>query len=152
MDEARNKALVGWEWIQRDRVAAIVQVRHLDRVRLAVIERHQKTDIFANALPRRFLHGSLAVGYALGTALLAMIAWQAWIRTTGAWNASNLISATVPWPTWPSYFMVVIGAVLVTLRCGLRALSHAASAVTGRELADMPPPPLTTSSESEHGV
>ncbi|SHL94476.1 TRAP-type C4-dicarboxylate transport system, small permease component [Paracoccus solventivorans] len=113
---------------------------------------HIAIDIFANALPRRFLHGSLAVGYALGTALLAMIAWQAWIRTTGAWNASNLISATVPWPTWPSYFMVVIGAVLVTLRCGLRALSHAASAVTGRELADMPPPPLTTSSESEHGV
>lgn len=113
---------------------------------------HIAIDIFTPKLPRRFVHVSLAVGYALSAVLLAMIVVQAWHRTSAAWNANNLISATVPWPTWPSYFMVVVGAALITLRAALRSFTHAASFVTGRELADLPPPPLTTPSESEHGV
>lgn len=113
---------------------------------------HIAIDIFAPKLPRRLVHISLAVGYGLSALLLAMIAWQAWHRTSAAWNANNLISATVPWPTWPSYFMVVVGAALVTVRTALRTLTHAASFVTGQELADLPPPPITAPHESEHGV
>jgi len=112
---------------------------------------HISIDIFAHSLPRRFTHISLAVGYALSAALLAMIAWQAWYRTAGAFTANNLISATVPWPTWPSYFMLCVGAALITLRCAMRSVAHAASFVTGREIANMPPPPNTSSSETEHG-
>lgn len=112
---------------------------------------HISIDIFAHALPRRFTHASLALGFGLSTALLAMIAWQAWYRTAAAFSANNLISATVPWPTWPSYFMLCAGSVLISLRCGLRTVAHAASFVTGREIANMPPPPHTAPSETEHG-
>jgi len=111
---------------------------------------HISIDIFAHSLPRRFLHISLAVGYGLSTALLAMIAWQAWYRTDAAFSANNLISATVPWPTWPSYFMLCVGSLLITLRCGLRTFAHAASFVTGREIANMPQPPNTGASGTEH--
>lgn len=113
---------------------------------------HIAIDIFAHALPRRLVHISLSVGYGLSTVLLAMIAWQAWYRTGVAFEASNLISATVPWPTWPSYFMVFLGSALITVRSGLRTVAHAASFITGREIANVPPPPITASSESEHGV
>lgn len=113
---------------------------------------HIAIDIFSPTLPRKLLHISLAVGYGLSALLLAMIAWQAWYRASAAWNANNLISVTVPWPTWPSYFMVVVGSALITLRCVLRTLTHAASFVTGRELADLPTLPITAVSESEHGV
>lgn len=113
---------------------------------------HIAIDIFAHRMPRWFLHLSLAVGYGLSTLILMMIVWQAWDRTADAWAANNLISATVPWPTWPSYALVVIGAALTTLRCLLRTWAHAASMVTGRELADLPPPPETTLGETEHGV
>lgn len=113
---------------------------------------HITIDIFAHWLPRRLVHVSLAVGYGLSALLMAIIAWQAWQRTNGAWNANNLVSVTVPWPTWPSYFMVAVGGALITLRCGLRAATHAASFLTGRELADLPPPPVTAPSESEYGV
>lgn len=113
---------------------------------------HIAIDIFSPRLPRRLVHVSLAVGYGASALLLAMIAWQAWYRTSVAWNANNLISASVPWPTWPSYFMVVVGSALMTLRCVLRTVTHAVSFVTGRELADLPPPPITVSSEAEHGV
>lgn len=113
---------------------------------------HIAIDIFSPQLPRRFVHASLAVGYGVSALLLAVIAMQAWHRTSAAWNANNLISATVPWPTWPSYFMVVVGSALIALRCVMRTVTHAASFVTGRELADLPPPPITTATESEHGV
>ena len=113
---------------------------------------HIAIDIFSPRLPRPLVHVSLAVGYGASALLLAMIAWQAWYRTSAAWNANNLISATVPWPTWPSYFMVVVGSALMTLRCVLRTVTHAVSFVTGRELADLPPPPIIVSSEAEHGV
>lgn len=111
---------------------------------------HIAIDIFTPQLPRWFLHASLGIGYAVSALLLAMIAWQAWYRTTAAWNANNLISATVPWPTWPSYLMAVIGTALMTLRCTLRAITHGGSFVTGRELADLPPEPITTPAEPEH--
>lgn len=113
---------------------------------------HIAIDIFAHRLPRRFLHLSLAVGYGLSALILMMIVWQAWDRTAAAWAANNLISTTVPWPTWPSYALVVVGAALMTLRCLLRTATHAASLVTGRELADLPPLPETTLGETEHGV
>lgn len=112
---------------------------------------HIAVDIFSPRLPRRFVHTALTIGYGAAALLLAMITWQAWHRTSAAWNANNLISATVPWPTWPSYFMVVVGSALITLRCLLRAVTHAASVVTGRELADLPAPPMIAPSELEHG-
>lgn len=81
-----------------------------------------------------------------------MIAWQGWYRTTAAFSANNLISATIPWPTWPSYFLVVVGSALLTLRLVLRSGAHLASFVTGHELAEMPPPPITASREAEDGA
>lgn len=110
---------------------------------------HIAIDIFVHALPRFLIHFSLALGYALSAALMMMIAWQAWYRTVSAFEANHLISATVSWPTWPSYLLVVIGAILITLRCGLRSATHAASLVTGRELANMPPPPTTAVNDAE---
>lgn len=113
---------------------------------------HIAIDIFAPRLPRRFVHVSLAIGYGVSTLLMVLIAFQGWDRMLAAWNANNLISATVPWPTWPSYLMVFLGSGLMALRCALRSFAHAASFVTGQELADLPPPPITAQSESEHGV
>lgn len=112
---------------------------------------HISIDFFAHSLPRRFTHASLALGYGLSTAVLAMIVWQAWYRTDAAFSANSLIRSTVPWPTWPSYFMLCVGSALITLRCGLRTVAHAASFVTGREIADMPPPPNTALSGTERG-
>jgi len=113
---------------------------------------HIAIDVFIHALPKRFIHLSLAVGFALSAVLLAMIAYQGWYRTVSAYTAHNLISVTMPWPTWPSYFLIVVGSVLMTLRLALRAVAHAASCITGREIADMPPPPITAPTESEHGT
>ena len=112
---------------------------------------HIAIDIFAHAIPRRFEHLSLFLGYAISAVLMAMIAWQGWLRFDAAYTGNNLISATVPWPTWPSYLMVSAGAALMSLRCVLRTVGHAASLVTGHELADMPLPPVLAATDGEHG-
>lgn len=112
---------------------------------------HIAIDIFAHMLPRWLRHLSLLAGYAIAVVLMAMIAWQAWIRLDAAYAGKNLISATVPWPTWPTYFLVVIGSAVMALRCTLRALGHAASLATGRELADVPLPPMLAANDGEHG-
>lgn len=46
--------------------------------------------------------------------------------------------------------MVAIGSAFFTLRCLHRTVMHMASMLTGRELADMPPPPETAAIDGEH--
>lgn len=111
---------------------------------------HIAIDIFNPRLPRWFMHLGLAVGYAFSALLVALIAWQGWLRFEGSYAAGDQISATVPWPTWPAYLMVAIGSAFFTLRCLHRTVMHIASMLTGRELADMPPPPETAAIDGEH--
>ncbi|MEH6507556.1 MAG: TRAP transporter small permease [Sulfitobacter litoralis] len=113
---------------------------------------HIAIDVFAHKLPRRFEHMSLTIGYAASTVILLMIAWQGWYRCQSAFADNNMISTTVPWPTWPSYFMVAVGSAIMSLRCIVRSFGHAASFVTGRDLADLPPPPVTAVDHEEAGL
>lgn len=104
---------------------------------------HIAIDVFAHRIPRRFEHLSMAIGYGVSVVLLLMIAWQGWIRLQSAYAANNMISTTVPWPTWPSYFMLALGSALMALRTLVRSIGHVAALVSGREIADIPPRPVT---------
>ncbi|HEU4987769.1 MAG TPA: TRAP transporter small permease [Rhizobiaceae bacterium] len=104
---------------------------------------HIAIDIFQHSLPQRVRHVSMAIGYLLSTVILALITWQAWIRLQTAYLGDDRIAAAIPWPTWISYFIVTLGGAVVTLRCLYRTIGHAASAATGRELVETPPPPET---------
>ncbi|SIS96964.1 TRAP transporter small permease [Paracoccus saliphilus] len=101
---------------------------------------HIAIDMFLYRLPHRFMHASQGLGYLLATVILLIIALQAGDRLASAWKGGDLIGATVPWPTWPSYLMVVIGAGVITLRCLVRGLQHLLSCWSGRQLADLPQP------------
>lgn len=106
---------------------------------------HVAIDIFQPLIPHRLKHLLLGVGYAAATVVLTLIAWQAWIRVASAWSADDRLSASLPWPTWPSYLFVVVGTVVILLRALVRVVGHLASAATGRELVATPPPPETSS-------
>ncbi len=94
---------------------------------------HIAIDMFTHKLPRPMLHISLGVGYALAVIILTIIALQAGHRMIAAWRGGDLISASVSWPTWPSYFLAFIGTALIALRCLIRAALHFGSCVTGRD-------------------
>lgn len=108
---------------------------------------HIAIDIFRPRLPRSLTHLGMAVGYAASTVLLLLIAWQGWGRLQTSWLNSEMISMTVPWPTWPTYLLLCLGCLVMTLRCLVRTVAHAGSLLTGRELASLPP----TASEHEVG-
>lgn len=110
---------------------------------------HIAIDIFQSMIPHRLRHALLGLGYLAASAVLALVAWQAWVRLEAAWLAGDRLGSALAWPTWPSYLLVAAGAAVVTLRTLLRTFGHAASALTGRELVEMPPPPSAAPEEGE---
>ncbi|MEW5423552.1 TRAP transporter small permease [Amorphus sp. 3PC139-8] len=106
---------------------------------------HVAIDLFQPLIPHRTRHLLLALGYAAATVVLALIAWQAWLRLESAWAADSRLSTTMPWPTWPTYAIVVVGTGLVMLRSILRVFGHLASCISGHDLVELPPPPVTSS-------
>lgn len=111
---------------------------------------HIAIDIFQHRLPHRLRHLSLALGYGLSTIVMALIAWQAWLRFKTAWLHDDRIAAIIPWPTWIAYAIVATGCAVMTLRCLYRTFGHTASGLTGRNLVEVPPPPVTEIPAREH--
>ncbi|MEI4484890.1 TRAP transporter small permease [Frigidibacter sp. MR17.14] len=112
---------------------------------------HIAIDIFAPAFNRRIEHLGLGIGYGASAVLIAVIAWQGWHRLVQAQASGDLISATVPWPTWPTYALLALGSAAMALRCALRTLGHLGSAVAGRDLVGLPPRAETGEHAGEHG-
>ncbi|MBV1897284.1 MAG: TRAP transporter small permease [Rhodobacteraceae bacterium] len=105
---------------------------------------HISIDLFQHMIPHRLRHALLSVGYLFSTVIVAMIGWQAWLRFMIAYSADDRIAAVVPWPTWIAYSIVTLGSLVLALRCAYRMVGHAASAATGKEMVEMPPPPDST--------
>lgn len=112
---------------------------------------HIALDVAQPLLPRFIRHLGLFLGYGISTPFIGLIAWLALEQATSAWVGDDRIAATVPWPTWPAYALVAIGSAALTLRILWRALGHAASLATGRELADEPPASIISEHAGEHG-
>lgn len=104
---------------------------------------HIAIDIFQHQIPHRPRHLSMTIGYLLSSIVMALIGWQAWLRLKTAYINDDRIAAVIPWPTWIGYFIVTAGCVVMTLRCVYRTFGHAASAASGRDLVETPPPPVT---------
>jgi TRAP-type C4-dicarboxylate transport system permease small subunit len=110
---------------------------------------HVAIDLFTNVLPRRLRHPGLAAGYSAGAVVMALIGFEAWGRFGAAYAGQDRIAALVPWLTWPAYLIVTVGTALLTVRLVYRAVGHGLSALSRRDLVEMPPPPETTAPEGE---
>lgn len=110
---------------------------------------HVAIDLFQNVLPRRFRHLGLAVGYAAGAVVMALIGAEALGRFQSAYAGQDRIAALVPWLTWPAYLVVLIGTALLTLRLVYRAVGHGLSIFSYHDLVEMPPPPETAAPHGE---
>jgi TRAP-type C4-dicarboxylate transport system permease small subunit len=104
---------------------------------------HIALDVFMPLFPLRLRHIFQGLGYGASTVLVGLIAWLAQERAYGAFLADDRIASAVPWPTWVAYATLTIGMALLFLRCAYRAYFHLISAVLGRDLVELPPPPLT---------
>lgn len=103
------------------------------------LHHHVAIDMLMHRFPHRLRHLFQAIGYLLGTIIIALIAWQAWLRWMEAVSADERVAAVIPWPTWIAYALVAAGSALLMLRTTYRTVGHVASAITGRTLVEMPP-------------
>ena len=105
---------------------------------------HIAVDVFQHSLPKWIMHLGLTLGYAASVWVVALICKGGWARFVKAWVNDEHIQALVPISTWVPYGLLVIGTAALLLRCLIRVAGHAAALVTGRDLADLPPRPVTT--------
>jgi TRAP-type C4-dicarboxylate transport system permease small subunit len=110
---------------------------------------HIAIDLLQPHMPVRLRHIGETIGYALTTVLVAMIAWEGWERLATAFANHEVTPTVIQWPTWPAYAFVVVGSVSLALRAAYRTVGHLASAIAGRALVELPPPPETELSVGE---
>lgn len=110
---------------------------------------HIAIDILQHHIPYRLRNVLLSVSYALSSLILALCTQQAGLRFLSAYVNDDRIAAIIPWPTWIAYLIVTVGCGAITLRCAYRAVGHLASAWLGRDVVEMPPPPVTQRSIQE---
>lgn len=108
---------------------------------------HVAIDIFQPWLPVRVRFLAEAISYAAATLVMALIAWKLSERTWTAFVNEEVTATTIPWPIWLSSLPAAIGCWLFAARTLYRCVAHAASALAGRALVELPPPPLTSQHE-----
>lgn len=111
---------------------------------------HIALDVFVPLIPHRLRHAGQALGFAAGTVLLAAITWLEFWQAEEAFIADDRIAGVVPFQTWVAHAVLALGMGVLVLRCLYRALFHAASAVSGRDMVETPPPPVTARPATEH--
>ena len=111
---------------------------------------HIALDVFVPLIPFRLRHAAQSLGFAASTLFLAAITWLELWEAEGAFMADDRIAGVVPFQTWPAHAVLAIGMGTLVLRCAYRSIFHAIPAVSGRPKVELPPPPITSSTKSEH--
>lgn len=107
---------------------------------------HIVIDVFVDHIPAAIRHVVLAPAYLLSAGVMFLITWQGGMRLAASWMSSEIISLTIPWPTWPTYLILCIGCFLMGLRClylGVGSVCH----LLGRGVAERAartPEPITS--------
>lgn len=111
---------------------------------------HIALDIFVPFIPFRLRHLAQTAGFGVSTLILAAITWLEYGQALEAFTRDHRIAGIVAFPTWVAHAVLTLGMGLLVLRCFYRTLFHAASALTGRDLVELPPPPITSGLGTEH--
>lgn len=112
---------------------------------------HIALDVFVPLIPHRLRHAAQSAGFAASALLLAAITWLEAHQAIEAFEAGDRIAGVVPFQTWVAHAVLAVGMGVLVLRCTYRVIFHAASVVTGRDEVELPPPPVTSGSKTEHG-
>ncbi|WEX09671.1 TRAP transporter small permease [Chelativorans sp. AA-79] len=111
---------------------------------------HIALDVFLPAMPRFARHLMQSVGFVFSAVVVALIAWLEYGQAVGAYLGNERINSVPPMPTWVAHAVLALGMAVLSLRCAYRAIFHLASAFSGRDLVELPPPPITSTRSGEH--
>lgn len=112
---------------------------------------HIAIDIFQEMFPLRLREVLLGLGFLASAAVMALIAWQSFLRWQVAFRADERLAANIPWPTWITHAILTVGVAVFVVRIALRVLQHFASALSGVALVETDPDVGRKSSRADGG-
>lgn len=96
---------------------------------------HVNVDILYKNLPPAARAVCDLVTLGAGIAFFAAIAHAGWLRFWSSYEAADVLAGAIPWPMWPSYGLVPLGAGIMALRLLLHLVNVAVGLASGgREL------------------
>jgi len=92
---------------------------------------HINIDLIARSLPPRLRAALLAPAFATAVVFVLVIAWAGTAGFLDAWNKNLVMDGVIPWPRWPTYLLVALGAGLLALRLTIDCLALVVTAAGG---------------------
>lgn len=95
---------------------------------------HVNVDILYKNMPATARRLCDVITLGVGSALFTAMCYAGALRFWSAFEASDVLAGAIPWPMWPSYVLVPVGAGLMAFRLVLHLVNAIASLVVRREL------------------
>ena len=92
---------------------------------------HISIDLIARSLPPRLRATLLAPAFVMAVVFVLVIAWSGTVGFLDAWNKNLVMDGVIPWPRWPTYLLVAVGAGLLGLRLIIDCLALVVTAAGG---------------------
>lgn len=85
---------------------------------------HVKIDFMSRYIPLRIRSFAIGLGYFFGAWVIYLWSDQSWLRMKSAYLNDDRLAASVPWPTWIAYFIVLLGSLLMALSVLIAAIKY----------------------------
>jgi len=85
---------------------------------------HVKIDFLSHYIPLRLRALAVSLGYFGGSVVIYLWSNQALLRMQSAYLNDDRLAASIPWPTWIVYLIVLIGSIVMALSVLLAAVKH----------------------------
>ena len=85
---------------------------------------HIRVDIFSRKFPKKLQRINMFIFNIVAVVFFSIIGYQAWLQTVNAIQINQLSSGAVEFPMAPAYFLVVLGAILLSVRLFMEAIKQ----------------------------
>lgn len=85
---------------------------------------HVKIDFLSHYIPLRLRALAVSLGYFSGAVVIYLWSEQALLRMQSAYLNDDRLAASIPWPTWIAYLIVLIGSIVMALSVFLAAIKY----------------------------
>jgi TRAP-type C4-dicarboxylate transport system permease small subunit len=99
---------------------------------------HIGVDILYDAFPAGVKRAVDIVINGIGSVVFFLIAYIGLGRTLEAFHTGDVLSGAIPWPMWPAFALVPLGAGLLSMRLVLHTLASAYNLFAGEDAITLP--------------
>jgi len=95
---------------------------------------HIAVDLLVQRMPPRMrgMTEMIVTGSSVG--LFVLIAAGGAHQLDVSWANNDVLAGAIPWPTWPGYALVLVGASLLALRLALQLVARSLSFLAGQDM------------------